>query len=69
MKRNFSLAFPEESIIEMLKALPEKTLMEIFSKILIESDSSPLTDDEEMSYNKALREHEKGEVISWESLK
>jgi hypothetical protein len=69
MKRNFPLAFPEESIIEMLRALPEKTLVEIFSKILIESDSSPLTDDEETSYNKALEEHEKGEVITWESLK
>jgi len=27
-----------------------------------------LTDDEETSYNKALEEHEKGEVITWESL-
>lgn len=64
-----TILVPEESIVEMLRALPEKTLMEIFSKILIESDSSPLTDDEEISYNKALEEHEKGEVISWESLK
>jgi len=64
-----TILVPEDSIVEMLRALPEKTLVEIFSKILIESDSSPLTGDEETSYNKALREHEKGEVISWESLK
>ena len=64
-----TILVPENSIIEMLRALPEKTLIEIFSKILIESDSSSLTDDEETAYNKALREHEKGEVISWESLK
>ena len=64
-----TILVPEDSIVEILRALPEKTLVEIFSKILIESDSSPLTGEEETSYNKALREHEKGQVISWESLK
>ena len=64
-----TILVPEDSIVEILRALPEKTLVEIFSKILIESDSSPLTGEEETSYNKALREHEKGEVITWESLK
>ena len=64
-----TILIPEDSIIEILKALPEDALMDIFSQILVQSDVSPLTDEEEASYKKALEEHEKGEVISWEDLK
>ena len=53
----------------MLKALPEDALMDIFTKILVQSDRAPLTDEEEASYKTALKEHEKGEVINWENLK
>ncbi len=59
----------EDSIIAMLKELPENTLMDIFSKMLIQSDTSPLTDEEKKSYKEALKEHEKGEIINWEDLK
>ena len=64
-----TILIPEDSIIGMLKALPEDALMDIFSKILIKGDTSPLTDEEKASYKKALKEYEKGEVISWEDLK
>ena len=37
---------PESSIVEMLKALPEDALIDIFSKVLITSDTSPLTNEE-----------------------
>jgi hypothetical protein len=59
----------EDSIIAMLRGLPENALIHIFSKMLIQSDSSPLTDEEETSYRKALEEHEKGEIINWEDLR
>jgi len=59
----------EDSIIAMLKGLPENTLMDIFSKMLIQSDASPLTDEEETSYKEALKECEKGEIINWGDLK
>ena len=64
-----TILIPENSIIEMLKALPQDTLVDIFSKTLVQSDVSPLTGKEEASYRKALKEYEKGEVISWEDLK
>jgi len=64
-----TVSISEDSIIAMLKGLPENTLMDIFSKMLIQSDTSPLTDEEETSYKEALKEHEKGEIISWENLK
>ena len=64
-----TVSISEDSIIAMLKGLPENTLMDIFSKTLIESDTAPLTIEEEKSYQEALREHEKGNTISWEDLK
>mgnify|MGYP001578094964 CR=1 FL=1 len=64
-----TVSISEDNIIAMLKGLPENILMDIFSKMLIQSDTSPLTDEEETSYKEALKEHEKGEIISWEDLK
>jgi hypothetical protein len=64
-----TISISEDSIIAMLKGLPENTLMDIFSKMLIQSDTSPLTGEEKTSYKEALKEHEKGEIISWEDLK
>jgi hypothetical protein len=53
----------------MLKGLPENALMDILSKMLIQSDTAPLTVEEETSHKEALKEHEKGETINWEDLK
>lgn len=64
-----TILIPENSIIGMLKALPRDTLLGIFAKILIEGDASPLSDEEKASYEKASKEYERGEVISWEDLK
>ena len=64
-----TILIPENIVIDMLKALPEDTLMDILSKVLIKSDTSPLTAEEKISYGKALEERERGEVISWENLK
>ncbi|MFO7996986.1 MAG: hypothetical protein R6U93_07640 [Dehalococcoidia bacterium] len=64
-----TVSISEDSIIAMLKGLPEDTLMDIFSKMLVESDTSPLTDEENASYQRAMKEHEKGEVINWQHLK
>ena len=64
-----TILIPENSIVEMLKALPEDSLIEIFSQVLMQSDVSPLTEEEKSSYNKALKEYEKGDALSWENLK
>jgi hypothetical protein len=64
-----TVSISEDSIIAMLKGLPENTLMDIFSKMLIQSDTLPLNDEEETSYRQALQEHEKGQTINWTDLK
>lgn len=50
----------QDSIIAMSRGLSEDTLLDIFSKVLVESDTSPLTDEENASYREALKEHERG---------
>ena len=64
-----TVSIPENSIIEMLRALPEDTLMDIVLKVFMESDVFPLTKEERASYKKAMRERERGETISWEKLR
>jgi hypothetical protein len=64
-----TVSISEDSIIAMLKGLPENALMDILSKMLIQSDTAPLTVEEETSHKEALKEHEKGETINWEDLK
>ena len=64
-----TVSISEDSIIAMLKGLPENTLVDIFSKMLVQSDPTPLTAEEETSYKEALEEHEKGETINWEDLR
>ena len=59
----------EDRVITMLKELPETILMDMFAKMLVRSDTSPLTDEEETSYKEALKEHDKGEVVNWKDLK
>ncbi len=60
-----AVSISEETIIAMLSELPESMLMDIFSKLLVESDTSPLTDQENASYREALKEHERGKLVIW----
>jgi hypothetical protein len=64
-----TVSISEDGIIAMLKGLSEDTLADIFSKTLIQSDASPLTTEEKTSYEEALKEHQKGDTISWEELR
>ncbi len=56
-------------MISMLKSLPERDLIEIFWKTIVESEGFPLSDEEKEEIQKAKIEHEKGETIKWEDLK
>ena len=64
-----TVSVSEDSIIAMLKGLPEDTLVDIFSKTLIQSDTFPLTAEEKTSYEEALEEHRKGDTINWQDLR
>jgi hypothetical protein len=64
-----TLTIPEDAMVNMLKTLPEDVLVEIFWKALVESDVSPLTEEERDEIDKGRIEFEKGETIKWDSLK
>jgi len=62
---NKTLSMPEEALVSMLRTLPEDVLADIFWKTLVESDVSPLTEEEREELEKGKREFEKGETIKW----
>jgi hypothetical protein len=64
-----TLSMPEEVVINMLKTLPKKDLINIFWKTLAESDVSPLTESEKEDLKQAKREFKKGETQKWENIR
>jgi len=64
-----TIPMPEEALVNMLKTLPEDELIEIFWKTLIESDVSPLTEEEKEAIEEGRIEFKKGETFKWEDLR
>lgn len=66
--RTNTLSVPEDIIINLLKSLPPKKLVEVFSKTLIGYDTSPLSQQEKKSVSKAKEEFKKGQTIRWQDI-
>jgi len=64
-----TLSMPEEVVVNMLKTLPKKDLINIFWKTITESDVSPLTDEEREDVKQAKKEFKKGETRKWENIR
>lgn len=64
-----TLSMPEEVVVNMLKTLPKKDLINIFWKTLSESDVSPLRDEEREDIKQAKKEFKKGETQKWENIR
>jgi len=58
-----TLSIPEDSLVDMLKTLPEKNLVNVFWKALAVLDTSPLTKEEKKAVKKARAEFTKEETI------
>lgn len=52
--------------MEILKFQPESVLIELFDNLFINSDDSPLTDEEKVDIEKAKEEYLKGETVVWQ---
>jgi len=64
-----TLTIPEDAMVNMLKTLPDDILVEVFWKALVESDVSPLTDEEREGIDKGRIKFKKGETIKWDALR
>ena len=64
-----AVKLPQDAIVQMLKALPEDALRDIFWKTFTEIDSSPLTEDERVRLSIAEKEFKKGETVNWNDLR
>lgn len=60
---------PQESIVHMLKALPEDALVEIFWQSFVEVDRSPMTSSERADLETAVQEFKQGETVKWRDLR
>ncbi len=64
-----TLKMPEDALVAFLKTLKEETLVNIFWKTLVESDTSPLDREEKKALQKGKDEFRGGKTIRWESLR
>jgi len=60
-----NVSIPIDIIIELLKKLNEEAKQEIFEKVFLEEDTTPLTIEEKREIEKAEKELKDGETISW----
>jgi len=64
-----TLPIPEDSLVSLLKTLPEKKLVAVFWKAFVTFDTSPLTAREKRAVKKGTEEFKRGETVKWKSLK
>jgi len=64
-----TLSMPEDAIVSLLKSLKKKTLPDIFWKAVVESDVSPLKEDEKKDREKAREELKSGLTLKWKDLR
>lgn len=64
-----TLPIPEESLVNLLKTLPEKKLAEVFWKTFVQFDTAPLTAKEKRAVKKGTEEYKRGETVKWNNLK
>jgi hypothetical protein len=59
------ITIPQNSLMDILRYQPESVLIELFDKLLISSDTSPLTEEEKIDISNAKQEYYNGETIAW----
>jgi len=64
-----TLSMPEDVVVNMLKTLPKKDLINIFWKTIAKSDVSPLRDEEREDIKQAKKEFKKRETLKWENIR
>ncbi|MDD2717291.1 MAG: hypothetical protein PHW04_15485 [Candidatus Wallbacteria bacterium] len=52
-----SIAIPREALLSILRSLPERALVDLFWETMVETDESPLSDDERNLISKGKKEH------------
>ncbi len=60
-----NVSIPIDIIIELLKKLNEEEKQEIFEKVFLEEDTSPLTIEEKQEIERSDHELKNRETISW----
>ncbi len=64
-----TLSMPEDAIVSLLKSLEKKALPDIFWKAVVESDVTPLKEDEKKDRERAREELKRGLTLKWKDLR
>ena len=64
-----TVPIPENAIVKLLSALPEKMLAEIFWKTFVYPDYAPLTKQEKREIGKAKAEYAKRKSVIWQDIR
>jgi hypothetical protein len=59
----------EETLINFLKSLPEESLIDIFINVLMEYDTTRLTEEEKDMIIKAKDDLKSGDLIDWKDIR
>ena len=59
----------EEILIAMLKNLPEDDLADIFWKVMVESDTAPLSREEKEAVEEGKKALHKGQTVPWDAIR
>ncbi len=63
--RTNTVSVPLEVIVKLLKNLNEEAKEKIFEEVFLETDTSPLTEEEKKLLETAEKELREGETIPW----
>ncbi|HLG33763.1 MAG TPA: hypothetical protein VI757_02700 [Bacteroidia bacterium] len=64
-----TISVPENSIIEILKSLPENILSDIFWKTFVHNDTTPLSQEEKKDISKARKEYSRKQSVKWQDIR
>jgi hypothetical protein len=59
----------EETLIAFLKSLPEESLIDILINVLVENDTTRLTEEEKDTITKAKDDLKSGDLIDWKDIR
>jgi hypothetical protein len=59
----------EETLINFLKSLPEESLIDILINVLVENDTTRLTEEEKDRIIKAKDDLKSGDLVDWKDIR
>ena len=67
MQMSNEVKIPFEMIVDIVKNLNDDLKEELFNRVFLEFDTSPLTNKEKNCLKEAIKEYNMGETVTWQN--